>query len=183
MSYQAYLDNVKAKTGKAPDDFRALAKKKGFTKHGEVMTWLKSEFELGHGHATAIAHEVLNADKPKAGKDEKIDKLFSGKKEKWRAPYDALMAKLLKFGDDVGISTTDTYVSLLRGTKKFGIVQPSAAERFDIGIKLKGTEASGRFEDGSSWNAMVTHRVRITDPKEIDAELFGWLKKAYNSVK
>lgn len=28
MSFQAYLNNIKAKTGKTPDNFKALAEKK-----------------------------------------------------------------------------------------------------------------------------------------------------------
>lgn len=63
MSFQAYLDNIQAKTGKNPADFRKLAEKKGFTqkgklkpgvKAGEVVKWLKDEFDLGHGHSMAI---------------------------------------------------------------------------------------------------------------------------------
>ena len=63
MSFKAYLDNIKTKTGKSPDDFRKLAAKKGFTKGGklvpgikagEIVHWLKDDFELGHGHAMAI---------------------------------------------------------------------------------------------------------------------------------
>ena len=30
MSFQAYLDNIQAKTGKTPADFRAMAADKGF---------------------------------------------------------------------------------------------------------------------------------------------------------
>jgi len=30
MSFQAYLDTIKKKTGKGPDDFKKLAEKKGF---------------------------------------------------------------------------------------------------------------------------------------------------------
>jgi hypothetical protein len=58
MSFQAYLDNIKAKTGKTPDDFHALAKKSGLlrpdVKATQVVTWLKKDFGLGHGHAMAI---------------------------------------------------------------------------------------------------------------------------------
>lgn len=63
MSFQAYLDNIKAKTGKTPADFKKLAEKKGFlikgkinpkTKATEITDWLKKEFELGHGHAMAM---------------------------------------------------------------------------------------------------------------------------------
>ena len=63
MSFQAYIDNIKAKTGKTPEDFKALAEKKGFlqkgkfspdVKAGEIVAWLKKDFGLGHGHSMAI---------------------------------------------------------------------------------------------------------------------------------
>lgn len=63
MSFQAYIDNIHKKTGKAPDDFKRLAEEKGFLKNGELVSsvkateitnWLKANFELGHGHAMAI---------------------------------------------------------------------------------------------------------------------------------
>ncbi|MDE2392860.1 MAG: DUF4287 domain-containing protein [Cytophagales bacterium] len=63
MSFQAYLDNIQAKTGKSPDDLKRLAEEKGFLQNGklvpsvkatEVRVWLMSEFSLGHGHAMAI---------------------------------------------------------------------------------------------------------------------------------
>ena len=63
MSFQAYLDNIQAKTGKSPADFQALAVEKGFA-HGvglapevkatQITDWLKADFGLGHGHAMAI---------------------------------------------------------------------------------------------------------------------------------
>jgi len=63
MSFQAYLDNIQTKTGKSPADFKKLAEKKGFlvkgklasgVKAGEIVKWLKEDFELGHGHSMAI---------------------------------------------------------------------------------------------------------------------------------
>ena len=63
MSFQAYLDNIQTKTGKSPDDFRRLAAKQGYAengqlragvKAGEILAWLKKDFDLGHGHAMAI---------------------------------------------------------------------------------------------------------------------------------
>ena len=63
MSFQAYLDNIKTKTGKGPEDFKKLADKKGFTKNGKladgvkagaIVQWFKEDFELGHGHSMAI---------------------------------------------------------------------------------------------------------------------------------
>ena len=58
MTFQAYIDNIKAKTGKTPGDFKKLAEKKGLLKPGvkamEIVAWLKKEHRLGHGHAMAI---------------------------------------------------------------------------------------------------------------------------------
>ena len=58
MSFQAYLKNIKAKTGKTPEDFKKLAEKKGLlkpgVKAGAIVAWLKEDFDLGHGHAMAI---------------------------------------------------------------------------------------------------------------------------------
>ena len=63
MSFQPYLANIQAKTGKSAADFRTLAEEKGFTHNGElaagvkagvIVQWLKEDFQLGHGHAMAI---------------------------------------------------------------------------------------------------------------------------------
>jgi len=39
MSFQAYLDNIKAKTGKTHEDFKVLAEKKGLLREGVDMLW------------------------------------------------------------------------------------------------------------------------------------------------
>jgi hypothetical protein len=58
MSFQAYLDTIKAKTGLGPDDFTTLAQAKGLAgpqvKAGAVIAWLKQDYGLGHGHSMAI---------------------------------------------------------------------------------------------------------------------------------
>lgn len=180
MSFQAYIDNIKAKTGKTPEDFIKMAAKNRLTKHGELVSWLKGNFALGHGHATAMAGVVLKAGSPKTSKEEKLAALFPGKKAGWREPCDELVAQIREFGPDVRIAAGGTYISLLRETKKFGIIQPSSADRLDIGIKLKGEYPIGRFQAAGAWNTMVTHRVRIEDPKQINAEVLSWLRNAYS---
>lgn len=63
MSFQAYIDNVEAKTGKSADDLKAIAIEKNLAvegdlapgvKAGQLIDWLKADYSLGHGHAMSI---------------------------------------------------------------------------------------------------------------------------------
>jgi len=185
MSFQAYIDTIKAKTGKTPEDFLALAQAKGLlqkdVKTGQIIAWLHDDFDLGRGHAMALVQTFQTATQPAQTKDERIDRLFSGDHARWRAPYDELLAQVSAFGPGIAQAPTDTYISLLRRGKKFAIVQITAA-RLDVGIKLKGAEPTDRLEPAGSWNAMVTHRVRIADPTQLDAQLLSWLKQAFDNA-
>lgn len=182
MTFQAYLDNIKAKTGKTPEDFASLASARGLTKHGDIVKWLKSEFALGHGHATAIAGMLTRMGSPKQTRDDKTAALFSGKKQPWRRPCELLIRRIKHLGSDVDTTVGGTYISLLRAGRKFAILQPASADRLDIGIKLKDSSTHARLEPAGKWNAMVTHRVRIEEPNRIDAEVFSWLKRAYEAA-
>ena len=185
MSFQAYLDNIEAKTGKTPGDFILLAEQKGFlepgVKAGEIVAWLKEDFGLGHGHAMAIVMVLKQVNSPRPGTDAKIGALFSGKRSGWRKTYDELLGEVNKFGADVTVSPTDSYISLLRKGKKFAVVQVRT-DRLDLGIKLKGIPSGGRLEPAGTWNGMVTHQVRIEDPKQVDATVISWLHQAYENA-
>jgi uncharacterized protein DUF4287 len=58
VSFQAYIDNIHAKTGKTPEQLKAAAAKAGVyrrdMKASALVAFLKKEFGLGHGHSMAI---------------------------------------------------------------------------------------------------------------------------------
>ncbi len=73
MSFQAYLDTIKTKTGKGPEELLALADAKGFSdggklkptvKAGQIVEWLRDEFSLGHGHSMAVYALLSGKRKP-----------------------------------------------------------------------------------------------------------------------
>lgn len=183
MSFQAYLDTIREKTGKGPDDFVALAREKGLlgpsVKAGAVIDWLAADYGLGRGHAMAIFSILKSTSQPPVSAEERLEARFAGARSVWRAPYDALLHRVSAFGADVSTAATDSYISLLRGTKKFAVVAVTAT-RLDVGLKLPGTDAGGRLTASGSWNSMVTHRVQIADPAGLDEELLGWLREAYD---
>jgi Domain of unknown function (DUF4287) len=65
MTYKAYIDNIFAKTGRTPEDYRKMAQEKGLTKYGDLLKWLKTDCGLGHGHANAV---ILYIQDPELGK-------------------------------------------------------------------------------------------------------------------
>ena len=84
-------------------------------------------------------------------------------------------------GKDVEVAPKKSYVSLRRN-KQFALVQPSTKTRVDLGINLKGEAATGKLEESGSFNAMVSHRVRLEKPADVDKQVKTWLKKAYSAA-
>lgn len=180
-AYQSMIRNLEEKTGKKLDQWIAIARKSGFAKHGEIVNFLKTKHELGHGYANMVAHALKTPDILKTtdtASDDLLSAQYAGAKATLKPLYDKLIAAIQRFGSDVELSPKKTYVSLRRA-KQFGLIQPTTATRLDVGINLKGEPVTKRLEASGSFNSMVSHRVRVEDIKEIDTELIGWLKKAY----
>ncbi|MDB5098145.1 MAG: hypothetical protein JWM80_2566 [Cyanobacteria bacterium RYN_339] len=180
---EAYVAAIQAKTGKSVEELRALAASHGFKKESEARDWAKETLGLGHGHAMLLGKLIVAPETIGRPDEERIEGQYKGTKAHWRSLYEHLLAAVQQFGPDVGTDASNGYVSFVRNGKKFAIAQPSTADRFDLGIKLKGEPATAKFEEAGKWNAMVTHRVRISDPSEVDAEVMAWLARAYQAVK
>jgi hypothetical protein len=183
MSFQAYLDNIKTKTGMTPADFRRAAESEGMlrpgVKTGEIVAWLKHDYDLGRGHAMAIVLTLKSSSEPKTVPEDGISRHFKGDRARWREPYEMLLASVRGFGPGVSVGPTSTYISFLRNRKKFAIVQVTG-DRLDVGIKLKGERPTSRFEAAGTWNSMVTHRVRISEPRQLDSQVIAKLKDAFD---
>jgi hypothetical protein len=175
------IQNLKQNTGKSLPEWLAVVGKTKLVKHGEIVKHLKAEFGIGHGFANCIALESLKpAGAPEPSGDDLVDAQYAGAKSGLKPIYAAIVKLATKLGKDVVISPKKTYVSLRRN-KQFALIQPTTATRIDVGINLKGIPTTDRLEASGSFNAMVSHRVRVSNAKEVDAELEAWLKKAYDA--
>lgn len=176
------IANLEDKTGKSLDQWRNLVAQSGLKKHGEIVKHLKNEHGVTHGYANLIAHKHLKSDAGSQGGDDNlINAQYSGPKADLRPIYDTILKRVMKFGRDVEVSPKKAYVSLRRG-KQFAIVQPSTKTRVDVGINLKAVTPKGRLEESGSFNAMVSHRVKLTSPRDVDSELEDWLRQAYDQA-
>lgn len=174
------IANLEAKTGKPLAAWVKLVQAEKFEKHSERVAFLKSKHGLGHGYANLVAHSVAGGGAPSRG-DDPVGAQYTGPKAALRPIYQALLAAVQTFGKDVEVSPKKAYVSLRR-QKQFAIVQPSTPTRLDVGLNLKGVAPAGRLEASGSFNAMVSHRIRLASVKDFDKELLGWLKQAYDQA-
>lgn len=172
----AMIANMKEKTGKTLEQWIAIVKKTGASKHGEIVKILKTDFGMTHGFANLTAHKTLKSDAGSATTD-LLAAQYAGPKHHLKPIYDALI-KAAKGCGDVEIAPKKAYVSLRR-SKQFAIIQPSTKTRVDLGLNMKGVPAKGRLEDSGSFNAMVSHRVRLEKPEDVDSEVAAWLQQAW----
>jgi predicted transport protein len=118
---------------------------------------------------------------PALSEEEKIKAQYKGKEHLWPV-YDKLAATIKGFGDDVSFGIRKTYVGLQRG-KQFGIIQPTTKTRLDVGLKLPDTAVTDRLQEaGHFGSGQVTHKVAVFSLDDVDRELVGWLKMAYNAL-
>ena len=175
------IENLHRNTGKTLEQWTGIVKKENLAKHGEVIKFLEDNFGLTHGFANLIAHKAKGSDADSTeNKNDLIEKQYKGK-EHFKPLYDKLLREIHEFGSDFEIAPKNAYVSLRR-RKQFAILQPVTKTRFEIGINLKGQEPKTKLEAINTPNAMCSHRINLADIKDIDREVIGWLRTAYDNA-
>ncbi len=179
---QTMISNMPEKTGNSLEEWKVIVKDSGLQKHGEIVKFLKGDHSVTHGFANTISQLYLKPDlldKKPVG-DNADEELLKGKDsivdifKKAKQQFEAIKG-------DVEFSYKKTYISLRTPKKQFAILQPSTKTRVDIGLNLKGVEPEGTVEAAGSWNAMVSHRVKLTDITQIDNHLSEWFQRAYDA--
>lgn len=183
------LKNIQARTGKTIAELHSAVAASGASKHGERRSWLMEHFKLGYGDANAVA---LFIDKPlpdlggappaaaeAAANADPLAAIYSGAKSGLRPLHDAVISQIRSFGA-FEEAPKKSYVSLRR-KKQFAMVGPATKDSVEIGLNAKDLPAHGRLKvqpPGSMCNATT----RITSAAEVDAQLKGWLRQAYDAA-
>src|SRR5512134_680284 len=180
---QTQLENIQKKTGRSLDELAAIVKKSGLTKHAEIRDYLKRELGLGHGDANTLVHAVLQSDGRRAaeGKSEEqvLDEIYAGAKAHMRPIHEKLMQEIGKFGE-FEVAPKKGYVSLRR-KKQFAMLGPKTNTRFEVGINARDLPKSARLLEQPK-GSMCNYIVNLTDVQQVDSELIGWIKSAYEGA-
>jgi hypothetical protein len=181
QALQTQLENVQKRTGRSLEELYAVIRGSGLAKHGEIRDMLKRDHGMGHGDANTVVHTYFQAqggDAPASSADV-LDDLYAGPKAALRPIHERLMERIRTFGD-FEEAPKKTYVSLRR-KKQFATIGPATRTRVDVGLNMKGVEPTSRLT-ALPPGGMCQYRVTVTDPAEVDAELIGWIREAYDAA-
>jgi hypothetical protein len=142
----------------------AIARDYGYTS----WSWLKAEVE----RRRAVLAGFLTAE---------ADDLIAGQyrdRPRLRPVLDAVLTTLPALGH-VTVQARGTIVSLVTPRRTFAVVKATTKSRVDLGLRLDNTQPGGRLLPARDIGA-ATVRIPLTAPDEIDEEVLGWLRRAYD---
>ena len=171
---------LEEKTGKSLAQWIEIVKKSKLEKHGEIMKFLKGDHGMTHGFANFVTLKAREADAGSHDADDLVASQYA-KKADLKPIYDKLIEAIEPMGSDIEFVPKKANVSCKRKTQ-FALIQPSTKTRMDLGLKLKGVDPGGRLEDSGPFGAMCTHRIQLTDISDVDDEVIGWIKEAYEKA-
>jgi hypothetical protein len=187
-----YARNVLAalerKTGKHYEEWVTIAAKSGLKTEEERRAWLKAEHGLGTNTAWWIAEmsvgkgrEAIDEDLYLKNAPEYVEAMYAGGKAGLRPLHDTLIQLGRALGPDVKVCPCQTIVPLYRN-HVFAEIKPTTKTRIDLGFALGEMKGRGRLVEtgGFAKKNRITHKIAITSPDDIDAEVKKWLKAAYD---
>jgi hypothetical protein len=182
---ETQLANMQKRSGKSLDELYSIISRSGLAKHGEIRDLLKRDLGMGHGDANTLVHFYLKSGgaqvTPTAAEspDAALDQIYAGNKAALRPIHEKVMEAINKFGD-FEISPKKTYLSLRR-KKQFAMVGPATQSRVEVGLNMKGVSETERLL-ALPPGQMCQYKVKLSDVKEVDKELIGWIKQAYDAA-
>lgn len=168
------------KTGKPLSHWIEVVKQSKLDKHTAILNFLKAEHGFTHGFANFVSMKARKADAGSMDEADLLSDQYKGK-EHLKPIYEKLIAEINTFGTDITKTPKKASVSMIR-KRQFALIKPATKTRIDLGLKLKGVPTTDRLENSGPFGAMCTHRVRLTTVEEVDAELIGWIREAYEKA-
>lgn len=173
------LRNIEGKTGKTFAQLCKLIAGSGLTKVGEQRAMLMKELQLGYGDANMLALRAKQAALPATGDADPLDAIYTGPKAPLRKIHERLHTAISKLGP-FEVAPKKGYVSLRR-KKQFATLGPATKDQIELGLNVKSLAASPRLKALPS-GGMCQYSVRLSKPGDVDAELLGWVRAAYDAA-
>jgi hypothetical protein len=173
--------SLAARTGRSLDEWVALVQASGIDPldQNAVRRWLRAEHGVPQNSQWAIADAAARAAgwvRPSV--EEYIDSQYTGAKAGLRPIYDAVAAAIGELGDDVTVEGRGTYTPFIRG-RQFAAAAPAAKDRVDLGLRFTDPPPTSPRLVPAKGLAQATHKIALRSVAEVDAEVLGLLRMAY----
>jgi hypothetical protein len=185
---QKWVAELKPKTGRSLDEWSAHIRKDGPKDLAARREWLKTKYKVGTNTAWWLAERADGQptwdETPEAYlaiAPTYVDEMFAGGKAHLRPLADALMRLALEVAPDVKFCPCKTIVPFYR-EHVIAQIKPATNTRIDLGLSLgPDVPFTPRLKDtgGLKKKDRITHKIEIARPEDIDVEVEGWLKAAY----
>jgi len=179
------LANIEKKAAKPLAELVAQLRASGLTRHSELRSFAMQECGLGYGDANALVHHALQSDGTAAAREanlseeEVLDGIYTGARAALRPIHTRLLGEIREFGEFETVPRKG-YVSLRR-KKQFAMLGPATNSRVEVGLNMKGVPGTERLLEQPA-GGMCQYKVRVTSPEEVDAELIGWVRQAFDAA-
>ncbi len=172
------LRNIETRTGQTLAALCAVVRDSGLAKHGEVRSMLMQRYGLGYGDANTLAHHAAGP-APSQAADDPLDAIYAGAKAGLRPLHEQLIAAIEGLGA-FETAPKKAYVSLRR-KKQFAMLGPATREQLELGLNAKGLPADPRLK-ALAAGGMCNYSLRLSTAADIDAQLLGWVRSAYDAA-
>ncbi len=175
------IRNIETKTGLSLAALQQAVAATGLAKHGDKRSWLMEHHGLGYGDANTVV--ALAAQAPVTQADDPLALIYTGAKAPLRALHERLVAHIDGFGP-YEKAPKKANVSLRR-KKQFALLGPATKDLLEVGINHKALPVDTRTPPrlkAMPAGGMCQYTVRLGSVDEIDAELLGWLRAAYEAA-
>jgi hypothetical protein len=141
-----------------------------------LRLWLAGQGVTGYAQSLLVMEKFGYPDFMQASANDLIDGQYADRQE-LRPIYDAILRAAAGLGEVI-IQARKTYVSLVTPRRTFARIQATTRKRVDLGLRLEGEKPGGRLVPSKIQESMSL-QISLSSPEEVDAELLGWLEKAY----
>ena len=175
----AVTDSMAERTGRTLAEWVGLVASSGVDPldQNAVRRWLRDVHGVKQNSQWAIADAAArDAGWVRPTVEEYVDAQYTGGKAALRPIFDAVRAAVLALGDDVVVEGRGTYVPFVR-RRQFAAVAATAG-RIDLGLRLPDPPANDRLQAATAPGS-ATHRVQLFSVADVDDEVRGLLRTAY----
>lgn len=165
------------RTGKTVGEWNERIRELAPPDRSTLSQWLTDQGVTGYPRALLGNEHFGYPDFLTATADELIDGQYATRPH-LRPIYEAVLLQVAEL-PEVTVQARKTYVSLVGPRRTFATVQATTRDRVDVGLRLSGSPA-GRVRDRSGLgSSQMTARIPIRSVEEVDEEVAGWLRRAY----